>query len=236
MALTASGSSGSPRALAAPRSRVIVRITCATCVESCLQMGFLKARVRGPLRECESILNDLLALGRARCLQQHPSYMPDKDHTETRRMQPDPYPKGEEDISFVGQPIYHTSKDVLEGYFKDFLTTWAESSMDGDLDGWEPEDYQREDLVLLEYPRACPWTHCKLTPVWSTKHRQTCDNYFLYTVPRSPMPNELPPAEPTREELLDLDSFPRDFEQQEHDFLFDTYACEVRAAAQFFVF
>lgn len=67
-------------------------------------MGFLKKRVRGPLRECEAILNDLLALSRAQLLQQHPSYLPDDREVlnSARRMQPDRHFKGEGDLTFAG--------------------------------------------------------------------------------------------------------------------------------------
>ena len=202
------------------------------------QMGFLKKRVRGPLRECEAILNDLLALERAQVLVRHDSYMPDHELLQSaRRMRPDGHFKGEGDVTFVGAVISNTDFDALKGFLRSFLRNRFDSNEAGDdLYGWEPEDYQLENLRLEEYQRASPWQHCKLTATWNTEDRKTCDNFFLLTVPKSPDSGKSRPTEPTTEELLNLEYFPRDFEHADHDFLYDTFGCEVRPAPQNFVF
>ena len=147
---------------------------------ACIQMHFLKRRVRGPLREAETILMDLLLLERVQEMQFHPDYE-EQPLLHIQIHKQDTW-GGDPQIRMRGMQSYISGdrRQILINHLKDLLARLTAQEWE-DLQPWAPDDYQRTDLIFEEYTAAS--SHgVVLTCAAATQNRKTCDNFFLYQV------------------------------------------------------
>ena len=104
-------------------------------------MGMMKELVRGPIKCCETLAQDMLYQLRAEELLCHPEFRP-VEIMSSPRQKLDNLP-GISKIRFVGSPKGHTDHKVLVDMLRVFLD--RDDEMLEEL-GWEPDDYSHEDL------------------------------------------------------------------------------------------
>ncbi len=114
-----------------------------------MQMGMMKEHVRGPIKCCETIAKDVLLLARAEAFLYHPGFTAVNLKAGRARRQADNF-GGESHTRFLGAPILHTNVHVLRVMLEEFLSDDPAVYEDG----WEPDDYQRKELVIEEYKQA----------------------------------------------------------------------------------
>ena len=51
-------------------------------------------------------------------------------------------------------------------------------------EGWEPDHYAREDLVMTEYRQAIIGTSTSFIVDWNSGHKQTSDFFMYYSIPK----------------------------------------------------
>ena len=133
----------------------------------------MKDHVRGPISCCETIAKDVLLMERAESLQHHPGFGAVKVHEHDRGKEDNL--GGDSNIRLIGSPVFHTSIDVLRAMLEEVLSDYPELYEEG----WEPDDYAREDIVMTEYRQARIGTSTSFTVDWNSGHKQTSD-YFMY--------------------------------------------------------
>ncbi len=109
-----------------------------------MQMGMMKEHVRGPIKCCETIAKDILLITRAEALLYHPGFTI-VNLNDSVRGQAYNF-GGDSHTRFLGAPIVHTRVDILRAMLRDLLSD-SPGVYD---DGWELDDYVREDLVIQE--------------------------------------------------------------------------------------
>jgi hypothetical protein len=192
-----------------------------------MQMGMMKEHVRGPIKCCETIAKDILLLARAEALLYHPGFTAVNLKAGRVRGQADIF-GGESHTRFLGAPIVHTSVHVLLAMLEEVL------SHDPAVyeDGWEPDDYGREDLVIEEYKQARVGACTTLTTDWGSGEKQTSDYFMYYVMPKEGRSRANAdfdePQQPSMECLQSTKSPPPNFIAQMSDYYYHHYIGQVR--------
>ncbi len=85
---------------------------------------------------------------------------------------------GDDDIRLIGSPVVHTSIVVLRSMHEETLS-------DNPVlyeEGWEPDHYAREDLVMKEYRHARIGTCASLIFAMNSGQKQTSDYCMCYNM------------------------------------------------------
>ena len=189
-----------------------------------MQMGMMKELVRGPIKCCETLAQDMLYKLRAEELLYHAELYP-ADSISIPREKLDKLP-GNSMSRFVGSPRTRTEHHFLLDMLRVFLD--RDNEMLGDL-GWEPDDYSHEDLIIEEYCKVAIGNTAYITTEWSSPvGSTTCNSFMYYIRPRSVFDKDAEePDPPSLEELESMDKPPSDYQHDLTDFYFHSYVGQV---------
>ena len=189
-----------------------------------MQMGMMKELVRGPIKCCETLAQDMLYKLRAEELLYHAEFNP-VESISIPREKLDKLP-GNSLSRFVGSPRTHTEHHFFLDMLRVFLD--RENEMLEDL-GWEPDDYSHEDLIIQEYCKVAIGNTAYITAEWSSPiGSTTCNSFMYYVRPRSVFDKDAEePNPPSLEELESMDKPPSDYQHDFTDFYFHSYVGQV---------
>ena len=98
---------------------------------------------------------------------------------------------------------------------------------------WDPEDYQREDLLIQEYVGARVGSSTRFTVDWKSGNKITSDSYLYYSKVKSEyrtspfLKDNNEPQPPSMEQLESMERPPPDYMKQYSDFYHHHYFGQV---------
>ena len=138
-------------------------------------MEMMKELVRGPIKCCETLAQDMLYQLRSEELLYHSEFNPVESISIPRKKLENL--SGNSLSRFVGSPRTHTQHKVLLDMLWLFLD--RDNEMLAYL-GWEPDDYSHEDLVIEKYCQLAIGNTAYITAEWSSPLGATTCNSFMY--------------------------------------------------------
>ena len=184
----------------------------------------MKELVRGPIKICEILAQDMLYQLRAEELLYHAEFN-SVESISIPREKLDKLP-GNSLSRFVGSPWTHTEHKVLLDMLRIFLG--RDNEMLEDL-GWNSDYYSHEDLVNEEYCKAKIDNTAYITSEWSSPVGfSTCNSFTYYVRPSSVFDKDAEEPEPSYlEELKSMDMPSSDYQHDYTDFYFHSYVGQV---------
>lgn len=188
-------------------------------------MGMMKEHVRGPIKCCETLAQDILYQLRAEALLHHPDFNPVKTTSLSSRRKLDNLP-GNTHIRFIGSSRPYLGDKCLRYMLSVLLDNGGDILSEL---GWEPGDDGHEDLVLQEYNKVeIGATTYITTSMNSSQGGATCNSFMYYSKARTSYQNdEEEPTPPPLDELESLDKPPTDFVHEMTDFYYTSFVGEV---------
>jgi len=186
----------------------------------------MKEHVRGPIKCCETLAEDVLRISRAEALLHHPHF---------KAVELDSTRRGRQDnlggicaSRVLGAPCLHTDPVILRRMLG---LTIDENVGDGDF-SWQPEDQNHEDLVIQEYTKASIEGSPHVFSVdWNSREKTTANYFMFYTLQRegrSPSIRDVgEPSQPSMEQLESMERPPPDYIQEMSDYYYHHYVGKV---------
>ena len=141
-----------------------------------IQMGMMKEHVRGSIKCCETLATDMCLQLRAEelvyCENFHPTDQVSKSRGREDQL------GGFSHARVLGGKCTHTNDVLLRAMLSEILDEIADTHGGA----WEPEDYQREDLVIEEFTGAIIGTSTHFSVDWNSGHKTTSDYFMYYSV------------------------------------------------------
>jgi len=185
-------------------------------------MGMMKEHVRGPIKCCDTLAEDILRITRAEALVYHEHY---------HAVELDSICRGRKDnlggncgTRVHGAPCLHTDPLIL----RQMLGVIIDKNLSIDDGSWQPDDNNHEDLVIQEYTKASVGgTSHSFCVDWSSGQNTTANYYLMYTQQRegrSPSTREIgKPDIPSMEQLQSTESPPPDYIQEMSYYFYHHY-------------